>query len=159
MALVIDFSVSQSSDGKKLIFTDNGNWPASGLNIVDYTRTIELWDNKDATGTKTDTLTFTGNTLTIEHPVTVDKYYSAKYAAVNGATNVVKTINFGTVNFEYKLLTESMKNGCGCDSGQKEEDRRNGFIFLILAQNSALPFGNVGRFNKFITDSNACLTR
>ena len=155
MALIANISVSQSVDGKILTFTDSSDWTPSGLNISLFTRTVKVYYNKDATGALIATRTFTGNTLTLEYPITQDQYYSYKYEAINGATEYSQTVNYGFINFEFFLLEQIMSEGCGCDK-TTEDNKRFGFIYLQLAK-YAFPFGLVSKFNQHITSSNKWL--
>lgn len=158
MALVPNINYLQSSDGKTLTLLDESNWGASGVDINDYTRTVQLYDGKDGSGTLIDTLTFTGSLLSVDYAVTVDRYYSAVYSAINGGTAATKTVNFATTNIEYKLLNELTSKGCGCGNKAQDDKVRYGFIYLKLAE-KALLFGKVAQFNQNITTSNTWLTR
>lgn len=155
--LTPNYTVTQSIDGKKLTFKDTSDWSASGLDINDYVRTIELYDNKDATGNLIDTITFTGSDLEAIYTVTEDRYYSGKYQAIGGSIVPSKTLNFGTTNFEYKQLNILMSKGCGCGNKANDEKARFGFIFLKLAER-AIQFGNAGQFNQNIKASHSWLT-
>lgn len=150
MALTPNISVTQSVKGNVLTFNDLSNWVEEGLDPADYTRTIELYDNKDATGNLITTLTFSEALLTVAYNITEDKYYSAKYIADDEVNPpYVKIINFGTTNFEYAQLNKILSKGCGCGNKTNDDKARYGFIFTKLAEKSVL-FGNAGQFNQNI---------
>jgi len=158
MALTVDVTYQESADGLTLTFVDQSNWMASGVDINDYVRTVELYDGKDGAGVLLTTLTYTGTILTVPYTPTKSRYYSAIYTATTLGTPVSKTINFGTTNREYKALNDVLSKACDCIDDCVDDRARYGFIFIKVAE-KALLFGNVVQFNQSITQANKWLTR
>lgn len=156
MALEAKISWTQSVDGKKLYLRDDTNYTEENVSPSDYTRTVELYSGKYATGTLIDTLTFSGSNLTVEYDLAADLYISAKLTVTDGDTSLTDIINFGTNAYEYNLLTQNLlKNNCGCNK-DTDQSNRFGFIYLTLANYSVIT-GNSGAFNKFINESRTWL--
>ncbi len=156
MALEAKISWAQSVDGKTLYLTDSTNYSEEGVSPSDYTRSVQLYSGKDATGSLIATLTFTSAILTLEYELEEDMYLSARLTITDGVTPLTNTINFGTNAYEYYLLAQNMlKNGCGCNK-DTDQSNRYGFIYLTLANYSVIT-GNSGAFNKFINESKVWL--
>lgn len=147
--LTVKLSWTQSSDGKKIIIKDDTNYPELSVSPSGYTRVVELFTGKDATGILLDTLTFIGSDLTVEYTLDEDKYLSAKLTLYGEELPLTDTINFGPTANEYNSLSNILlANKCGCDSGQ-DQSTRFGFIYLKMAEKAVI-LGNSGAFNRFI---------
>lgn len=158
MALEAKLSWTQTADGTKIIFKDDTNYTEESVNPSDYTRTVEVYNNKDATGTLLDTLTFAGSNLTVEYTLAEDIYLSGKLIVDDGSTELTDIINFGPTVNEYNSLSNILlRNNCGCDKGT-DQSVRYGFIYLTMAEKSVI-MGNSGSFNRFIELSRTWLAK
>lgn len=142
-------SWTQSLDGAKIIFKDDTDYIGQDVVPSDYTRTIQLYSGKDASGNMIGTLTFSGNDITIDFALDKDKYISAKFIIYDGLDELTTIINFGTTVNEYNSLTNLLlHNSCGCNK-EIDQSVRFGFIYLKVAEKAVI-VGNSGAFNKFI---------
>lgn len=150
MALEAKLSWTQSADGTKIIFKDDTNYVEESVNPADYTRTVEVYNNKNATGTLLITLMFSGSELTVEYNLAQDIYLSSKLTITDGIEDpLTNIINFGpTVNEYNTLATILLRNNCGCDKST-DQKVRFGFLYLKMAEKSVI-MGNSGAFNRFI---------
>lgn len=159
MALEAKISWTQTADGKKIIFRDDTNYVSSNVEPSDYTRTVQVYNNKDATGTLLGTLTFTGSSLTVEFELDEDKYISARLTVSDGVEDpLTDIINFGTTVNEYNSLANILlRNNCGCDK-DTDQSVRFGFLYLKMAEKGVI-VGNSGAFNRFIELSRTWLAK
>lgn len=139
----------QSVDGKTLTFTDESTLDAP---ITNYTRTVELWSNVNASGELIDTLTFTSTGTTVQYELDKDRYFSAKFTHSGSPSVPVLVINFVTKQYEQNLLFEKSKKNCGCVKSGKCDSTFNGFIDLYLAELATL-VGNGALANSLISSS------
>ncbi len=139
---------SQSSDGKKLIFTDATTYTDP---IGNYSRTVQLYSGKDATGSLLATLTFIGAILTVEYAITADQYWSAKLIHTGSPSIGSVIINFVSTRNEYNSLFKMAKSKCNCVSN-KCSPLVYGFVDTYLAQ-VATDFGDSGLANNLITSA------
>lgn len=151
---VASLSYSQQADGKALIFTDTTTYTDP---IANYSRKVEIWSGKDATGTKLFDVPFVGTSLTTSQAITADQYWSARIVITGSPSIASAIINFVSTRFEYNLLFEAENKVCGCVKGNCSKTF-NGFIDLYLAQ-VATEFGNSGLANTFITASKSWLNK
>lgn len=149
-----NLTYTQQADGKALIFNDGTSYDDP---ITNYTRVVELFSGKDATGSLLFTVPFVGTNLTTTQAITADQYWSAKMTWVGSPSIAPVIINFVSTRFEYNLLFEAENKGCGCVKGNCSKTF-NGFIDLYLAQ-VATGFGNSGLANTFITASKSWLNK
>lgn len=151
MALTtVKLSWTQTADGKKVIYRDDTDYEAAGVDPADCTRMVQVYNNKDATGTLLDTLMFTDGELTVEMNLDQDKYLSAKLTVDDGVEEpFTAIINFGTTVNEYNSLNNILlRNACGCDK-TTDQNVRFGFIYLKMAEKAVI-FGQSGAFNRYI---------
>lgn len=152
MALTAGLTTGQSSSGKVETYNDQSNWVAEAIDPSTYTRTVEIYDGVDATGTLVTTLTFSGSNLTVSRTISEDKATSAKYTATNGSTTVTDTINFLPTQFEKNKIAQGA-DSCGCKSNSNVY---GGFMFMTLAQ-WATELGNFPKANTYLDASNTLL--
>lgn len=151
MALTtVELSWTQTADGNKVIFRDDTDYVTAGVDPAECTRMVQVYSNKDATGTLLSSLVFTGSELTVEMDLDEDKYLSAKLTVDDGVVEpLTDIINFGTTVNEYNSLNNILlRNSCGCNK-DTDQSVRFGFIYLKMAEKAVI-FGNSGAFNRYI---------
>lgn len=139
----------QSTDSKTLTLIDESTLDNP---ITNYVRTVELYNNIDASGTLIDTLTFTGSQLTVDKAITADQYWSAKLIHTGSPSVASTIINFGTTQFEYNALDKLLLVNCGCSKTKGCDKTTLGALYLKRAEDQVL-FGNPAKFNSYIQSS------
>lgn len=150
--MALSISWAQSSDAKTLIFTDTSTDDPTG-----YTRTVQLYDGINATGTLIAALTFAAEEDTVEYSITVDKYYSAKILYLGGASLTPGLINFGTERFALNARDSVLLKNCGGCKGKSGSKVCEANAFIEGAEDAVL-FGNSAKFNSFISSAYKLLT-
>jgi len=149
--MALKVTQSQSADAKTLTFKDES---VISDPISNYVRTVQIWDNIDATGSLITTITFSGSSLTVDYAVSTDQYFSAKLI-YTGSPSVAASppINFVTTQYEYNLLDQKLLVNCGCGSKCKGCDNLTmGALYLSGAQKAVLN-SNPAKANNYISAS------
>lgn len=151
MALTGKLTYQQPADGKAVIFLDGSDYAEAGVDPNDYVRTVEVWSDKDATGTLITTLTFSAGSLEVSMNVTEDKYYSAKLNFSGSPTVPDVILNIGATGITSYELDKQLAESCGSCSFDKAKRDRLYFAGLYRDQAiNAVETGNSAKFNEYI---------
>lgn len=146
---------SQSTNGKVLTFTDSTIYDSP---IGNYTRKVQLYSGKDASGTLIAEIPFTGSELTTTYSITKDQYFSARLVFSGSPSIPSAIVNFTTTQYEWNALYNLNGAKCGCVKAGNCDAKFNGFIDLYTSQ-VATQAGNSGLANTLINSSYKWLTK
>ena len=145
MALTINFSATQSKNGKTITITDLSDWDNVGLVRSDYTRVFEL---TDANGQIITTLTLGATDVaTYTVPLGTNPWINIKFD-ISGAADYELTKKYPFDRFFVEAYKKAINSSDCCSDGIRENISQAN-IFYLGAMFTA-PEGNSVLWQQFV---------